>query len=203
MSRWFTADTHFGHARICEFEPEARGQFASVEEMNEQIIENFNSVLQPDDELWILGDVALGKLDDSLECISRLNGKKALVAGNHDRCWLGYGKNQQNPRKLVASTQRYKDAGFEEVIIDQTAIFIGDTFSILSHFPYVGDSHTEEDRFREWRPTDKGGWIIHGHVHSSFTQRGRQINVGVDVRDLMPVHEDEIVEIISRGPRDI
>ena len=57
---WLTSDFHFGHDR--EFVWKARG-YSSVEEMNEIQIEKFNSLVQPDDTIYILGDLMLGNND--------------------------------------------------------------------------------------------------------------------------------------------
>lgn len=77
----FTADLHFGHARIIEFHPH-RG--ATLDDMHECLVENWNAAVAQRDEVWVLGDFAMGKLDDSLKFFHHLNGKKHLVSGNHD-----------------------------------------------------------------------------------------------------------------------
>lgn len=71
---WFISDTHFGHANILEYEKEAR-PFSSLEEMHEVMIERWNSVVQPKDILYHLGDFAFGRR--GLSVASRLNGKKS------------------------------------------------------------------------------------------------------------------------------
>lgn len=88
---WFTSDHHFGHKNILVFEPEAR-PFKTVEEMNETLIDRWNSVVRKGDIVYHLGDFAFGKHNI---CIAeRLNGKKRLVLGNHDsycnRSYLQY-----------------------------------------------------------------------------------------------------------------
>lgn len=70
MSQVFlTADTHFFHKKILEFERAAR-PFSSVEEMNEVLIDNWNSVVTKRDTVWHLGDVCFGKVEN-LEILSR------------------------------------------------------------------------------------------------------------------------------------
>ncbi len=78
---WFISDTHFGHTNILKYEKEAR-PFASVEEMNEKIIENWNKTVNQKDVVYHLGDFAFGKRN--LAIAERLNGRKKLVLGNHD-----------------------------------------------------------------------------------------------------------------------
>lgn len=82
---FFISDTHFGHANILNFK-RADGtplrSFASVEEMDEHMVDCHNSVVRPQDKVYHLGDVALHKR--FLPILKRLNGHKRLVRGNHD-----------------------------------------------------------------------------------------------------------------------
>lgn len=59
------------------------------------------------------------------------------------------------------------------------------------------------DRYREERPADEGRWLLHGHVHERWRQRGRQINVGVDVWDYAPVSLEAIEGVIRAGKADL
>ena len=78
---WFSSDLHLGHNRSFIYAP--RG-FNSIEEMNEAIIERWNSVVGADDDVYVLGDLMLGDNEKGLDCIERLNGKLHIVLGNHD-----------------------------------------------------------------------------------------------------------------------
>ena len=111
--RFFSADPHFGHRRICEL---AARPFTDVTTMNEMIVANWNSVVSPDDEAWILGDIALGPIMESLEYVGRLNGTKHMVWGNHDRCFPGSKKSAgMTPEEWVGV---YMAAGFTSVRAD-------------------------------------------------------------------------------------
>jgi len=74
-------DTHFGHKKILEFEAEHR-PFKTIEEHDETLIDNWNSVVNKNDTVWHMGDVLFGR--DSFKYLPRLNGVKKLVMGNHD-----------------------------------------------------------------------------------------------------------------------
>jgi calcineurin-like phosphoesterase family protein len=64
----------------------------------------------------------------------------------------------------------------------------------FSHYPYDGDSHGE-DRYAHLRSSGyQNRPIIHGHVHTEWQIRGNQFNVGVDVNDFKPVHEDVLTD---------
>ena len=79
---FFISDTHFGHKKIIDFEWASR-PFDSIEEHDEQLVQNWNEVVTKRDVVYHLGDVLFGK--HSFVQLSRLNGTKKLVMGNHDR----------------------------------------------------------------------------------------------------------------------
>lgn len=187
MARFFTSDTHFGHQRIIEL---CDRPVSSVDEMNEVMIQRWNSVVKPTDTVYHMGDVALGKIADSLPLVGRLNGKKILVPGNHDRVFSGV--KQSHRERFFPEYMKV----FDFINAEISSVWIGDKMAIMSHFPYVGDSHGE-DRYSEKRPPDNGFPLIHGHVHDEWKHNGRMFNVGVDVNDFHPVHEDEIAEWIE------
>lgn len=197
--RFYTADTHFGHANIIRYSDRP---FADVDAMNAAIVATINERCGPDDELWVLGDLALGSLDDSLALIERLAPAVHLIIGNHDRPFHRKAQPTEAQRaKADRTRQRYLDAGIVSLAEHATHQIDGREVE-LSHFPYAGD-HTEEDRYAHARPTDHGRWLLCGHVHDSWRQRGRQINVGVDVRSFTPLSETDVAEIIAAGPRDL
>ena len=193
MATWFTADLHLGHTNIIEY---SRRPFADATSMNQALIERWNAAVHPADTVWVLGDVALGRIDETLALVGVLHGHKLLLAGNHDRCWAGHG------RKADGWTERYLDAGFEEVHQGHIRVAVDGRSVLASHFPYRGDSH-DHDRYVEQRPVDQGEWLLHGHVHERWRQRGRMINVGVDAWNHRPVSETEIAALVSDGPSDI
>lgn len=79
MSRrtWVVADTHFGHQLMARLRP-----WPTVEEHDEAIIDNWNSLVAPQDRVYVLGDLCMNRRH--IGTISRCNGKKVLVKGNHD-----------------------------------------------------------------------------------------------------------------------
>lgn len=75
------ADTHFGHKNIMAYE---NRPFQSVEEMDSRLIENWNSVVQKQDKVFLLGDVSFYGKEKTQAIIRRLHGHKTLILGNHD-----------------------------------------------------------------------------------------------------------------------
>lgn len=86
MTRTFLiSDTHFGHANVCKFTRDDGSKLRpwdDVDQMDEDLIQNWNSVVSPKDKVYHLGDVAIPRR--GLKCLERLNGRKILIRGNHD-----------------------------------------------------------------------------------------------------------------------
>lgn len=184
MTTWFTSDHHFGHQNIIKY---CDRPFDSVEEMNEVMIARWNDVVGTTDRVFVLGDFALGKISETLPLAERLNGNKYLIPGNHDRVFPGSKRDKWIPV--------YVAAGFEIGPMQRARYMTGGHWAVLSHLPYEGDSH-DEDRFEAFRPIDEGLPLLHGHVHDKWRLKGRQLNVGVDVWDFYPVHEETIIDIL-------
>jgi calcineurin-like phosphoesterase family protein len=192
MTRWFTADMHLGHANIIRY---CDRPFADVEAMNRALVARWNDTVADGDDVWVLGDVALGNIDESLRLVRDLAGTKLLVPGNHDRCWPGRGPTADE------WAVRYHDAGFAEIRPEVLEVTIGGMPARACHFPYEGDSRDEE-RFESHRPIDDGRLLLHGHVHTRWRVNGHQINVGVDVWDYRPVSDDQILDAL-RGEGEV
>ncbi len=189
MSTWFTSDWHFGHRNVLTLG--AGRPFGTVEEMNETLIERHNAMVSPDDEVWVLGDAAMGSITESLACCARMNGHKILVCGNHDRPAM-----TDDPAWVAVWRDRYMgEGGFSGVLLVEPSAAVclpGGQIVLASHYPYAGDSRDGPDRYADRRPVDFGEWLLHGHVHHRWRVNGCQINVGVDVWDYAPVSADTI-----------
>lgn len=183
---FFTADSHFNHRAMVE--RQWRPQYPTVAAMNEDLISRWNAVVTKRDTVWHLGDYALGDIQHGLATLQYLNGTKHLITGNHDRCWSA-------TRDAHKWQPAYIEAGFASVQAFARRRILGQSV-MLSHFPFEGD-HLAVDRFAEFRLPNTGGWLIHGHVHTAWHVKGRQINVGVDVNGFAPVPLEAIEKIIE------
>lgn len=201
MARFFTADLHLGHRNIARYET-GRAQAARVAPLDGSaddetqsgldsfLINRWNEVVGPDDEVWLLGDACMGRLDRTIDQLGRLLGRIVLVPGNHDRVWAGDHRRDQ-------WWDRYLAAGIDEIIDGTTSLKLADgTVVDVDHFPYEGDS-SDQDRYVNHRPVDQGRVLLHGHVHSTWRANGRMINVGVDVWNYKPVPEQLLVELVQ------
>jgi calcineurin-like phosphoesterase family protein len=161
MTAFFTSDTHFGHAGARAL---YRRPFASVAEMDAAMLARWNASVGPEDEVWHLGDFALG-LDATrmAALLAGLNGRKHLVSGNNDGAatagLAGW-----------ASVQAYR-----EIELDGVGL-------VLCHYP-----------FRTWRNMHRGWLNLHGHSHGRLAPMPRQADVGVDVWEFRPVTLAEIM----------
>lgn len=120
MKTFLISDTHFGHANILTFKNEDGTpirSFSSLEEMNETMIDNWNSVVGKEDKVYHLGDVLFTKKWLDL-ILPRLNGTKVLIKGNHDTL------------KLSQYQQYFKDV---------RAVWVLDKL-VLSHIPIHPES---------------------------------------------------------------
>ena len=81
---YFTADTHFGHYNVIRF---CDRPFASAEEMDEAMIQNWNDRVTGNDTVYILGDMFF-RSTNAEGILKRLKGKKRLIVGNHDGSWM-------------------------------------------------------------------------------------------------------------------
>jgi len=179
--KYFTSDFHFGHRNICKFEDRP---FDSVKEMDEFMIRAWNSVVKPEDTVYVLGDFSFHSVGKTQEIVNRLHGTKHLIWGNHDK------ENRNRLAKIFSS------------VYDQATMQLAKDIRVkLCHFPYNSTYDPNYKKYAHFRPADEGDWLIHGHVHSKWQIKPehRCINVGVDVWDYKPVSHDKIIAIINKN----
>lgn len=84
-SVFLVSDTHFGHAGVCRFlnqDGTKLRPWDNPEEMDEELVKRWNETVRPNDKVYHLGDVVINRR--ALKTLSRLNGDKVLIRGNHD-----------------------------------------------------------------------------------------------------------------------
>ena len=81
MNKWFIADTHFSHVNIIKY---TSRPFKNIEEMNRELIENWNALVAKIDLVFFLGDFGMGSTKHLREINQQLNGQKICIRGNHD-----------------------------------------------------------------------------------------------------------------------
>ena len=166
------SDTHFNHANILGFK-DSEGNlirnFSDVYDMNETMIERWNSVIKPGDKVYHLGDVYFGSDDEYIHSIlKRLNGKKKLIVGNHDS-WHKIDKVLRYHFYKIEMWKKWTEKGF-----------------LFTHVP-VHPSVLTESRF-----TGKKIRNIHGHIHQNNSPDFQYRNVCVEKTDYFPLSIEEL-----------
>lgn len=163
MTVYFTADGHLGNLAITRL---ANRPFADVDEMDEVLIQNWNSRIRPDSILYHLGDVAHKCPVERLRRIwNRLNKPKQihLIRGNHDgpeTLALPWTSIHETPLTVSLSNRRF----------------------VLFHYP-----------MRSWPKLHRGAIHLFGHSHNKLKSYRNALDVGVDAWDYAPVSIDEIL----------
>ena len=168
---WLTSDLHFNHVNILKYEPVSR-PYETLEEMNEVIIKNWNDRVKPEDTVYVLGDMVMGRLDAGRECLKRLNGKIVLIRGNHD-----------SPKRI----EMYKEMGIE--VHDIYYLPYKGRYFILCHFPIASEE------FIKMVIKDNSEVVnLYGHVHSNAPKGyvNGTYHVGLDTNDLCPISIQQI-----------
>jgi calcineurin-like phosphoesterase family protein len=179
MAIYFTSDNHFGHRRILEY---TKRPYKTIPEMDEALIENWNKVVKKNEYIYVLGDFSFSNRERTKEIISRLNGIKILIIGNHDK-----------------DAKKSLELGFDQVF-ENHSIRIGDEQILLSHFPYHPMTDLNQDqRYLHKRIVNDGKtFLLHGHVHETYHIKDNMINVGVDVNNYTPVSHHKILSMIEK-----
>lgn len=180
------SDTHFGHAGVCKF-TEADGvtkirPWTDPEEMNEDMVRAWNDTVRPNDKVYHLGDVVINRR--YLSILSRLNGDKVLIKGNHDIF------------RLEEYTAYFREVRAYHVL----------NGLILSHIPVHEDSlarfgcnihgHLHTHRVKKPRGVDvKNGKVLYGDEIDP-----RYFNVSVEQIGFKPIlFEDACKLIVEQG----
>ena len=166
---YFTSDIHIGHANAIKL---CKRPFNSLEDMEDSIVSNWNNIVRQDDEVIIVGDVAF-KCDAYrvVKILKKLNGKKYLVIGNHDKKYL-------------------KDDKFRncfEWIKDYYSFWHNKRFYVVGHYPFLS-----------WDGMYRGSINLCGHRHLRVQEEsGGRIDVGVDAWNFTPVSINDIEDFVN------
>lgn len=175
MTIYFTSDTHYGHANII---PVCKRPFASVEEMEEAMVANWNRVVQPNDSVYHLGDFFWCNGNKARAIAERLNGKKYWIRGNHD--------SKDHVKKCGDLFEWVKDYHEDKFVMHYENEDGGDTehlqFVVMCHYPIYS-----------WNRMVHGSWMLHGHCHASLgTEPIMRYDVGVDYNGMAPISLDAL-----------
>jgi len=168
---WITADQHFGHGNLLTFQDRTGGyfrgdRFSSVEEMDAAMISAWNETVSSGDKVYQLGDFAMTtNRSRMIDLASRLNGRKILIRGNHDRA------------KLSVYSECFRDVRATHLLATGRSDV---THLLLSHVPIHPNSL-------------RSGWVnIHGHTHHKGSPDGPFFSACVELHDYKPIALERI-----------
>lgn len=169
---YYISDLHLGHYGIMKH---SNRPFSSVEEMDETIINNWNSVVKDEDDVYIGGDFCYKSGKNPIEYLKRLKGRKHLCVGNHDN-------------KLL------KDSNFRKYFVEikpMMTIRDGNKTIVLCHYPMV-----------EWDGFFRGYLHLYGHIHNNINDTYKIIsnipnayNMGIDILGFYPRTLNETIRL--------
>lgn len=188
MTIYFAADLHLGHPRVAK----ARG-FNSVTAHDAAVMSALYTLNPDTDELYLLGDLAVGDPMPALDALSRLHLPVHCVLGNHD--------SAHSSHPYADEWRELYEAVFETVT-EHTSVTLGGRTVSLSHFPFAGtpDRYSRVDWSR-WQVTDDGATLlIHGHTHSCDPVSGpRSVCVSLDAWNIKPASERDVMTTFAAG----
>lgn len=165
---WFTSDCHFSHKNILKHCPERAnvGSFDidDVESHDKWLIERWNKTVAKKDIVYILGDFAFGSPDNVKKILGKLNGKKFLILGNHD-------KSSEHLVNYFEQITQMKIVNFKQ----NNYSFLEDNLKVfMCHYPMV-----------TWPEKHYGCVEAHGHSHGSLDDYNKEspdlrVDVGLD-----------------------
>jgi len=157
---FFTADCHFNHTAILRM---CQRPFATIEEHDQALVDNWNAVVGPGDQIFVIGDFAHKADPEKVRKIfHKLRGAKHLILGNHD----GEFVRTQLPWSTVSERMK--------ITVDAQKI-------VLDHYP-----------MRSWQGAHAGAIQLYGHVHNRLDVWPNSCDVGVDAWGYKPVTLPEI-----------
>lgn len=178
---FYTSDLHFGHFNAIRFDDRP---WSTTAEMDEGLVEKWNKKVAPEDTVYILGDISWYRdVSKTVELIGRLNGKKILIKGNHDRI---------KKSEVVACFEK---------IVDYLEVKDGEYNLVLCHYPIL------------FYKNQRYGWIhLYGHLHTGVDEnlcqemisllkskglKTNMYNVGTMLWNFEPVTLEEILRKYS------
>lgn len=161
---YFTSDTHYYHRNIIKY---SKRPYADLTEMNNALVDNWNSVVRPEDTVYHLGDVSFGDEGQTHNVFSRLNGIVNLCYGNHDQVI----KKSKLLQGRFNQIREYYELKFERQDGEEGRI-------VMCHFPMV-----------VWNKSHRGSWMLHGHCHGTlkYPMKAKIMDVGVDPCKYFPI----------------
>lgn len=184
---YLTSDTHYGHKNICAGTSSWEGKhaagcrnFTNLGDMDDAIVEGINSTVGKDDLLIHCGDWSFGGKDNVWHFRRRINCKNViLLQGNHDH------HISHNDAGKNGFFYEFSQIGFYQV---------GSLKFVCAHYPMA-----------IWHQSHHNVPLFYGHVHGSYENVGKSLDVGIDnifkiKGQYVPIALQEAYNICQRKP---
>ena len=164
---FYVSDLHLNHAKIIDY---CGRPYKNADEMNEAIIKNINKKVGKRDTLYILGDVGFGSVEEIVSLLKRINAKKILVEGNHDKRYLKH----QDFLDCFQSTHEILEISDHQKKV------------VMFHYPMLS-----------WNRAFHGSIHLYGHVHNNKVpyEADNAFNVSLEMLGYAPMTLPEILEL--------
>jgi len=149
VATYFSSDYHLGHKNVIKYDGRP---FKDVSHMDEEIINNHNEVVDPEDDFYFLGDLSFNRRATE-SYLQRLNGNKFFIGGNHDysdtiKLYEKYGTYLGNLAEIDVAGQRI----------------------VICHYS-----------MRVWNKSHHGAWHLYGHSHHSLPDDPHALSIDVGI----------------------
>ena len=176
---FFSSDYHLSHNNVLKYD---NRPFKTIEEHDEAIINNHNSVVGKNDVFFFLGDFSFNTKATVLkDFLSRLNGIKFFIKGNHD-----YNKTINSYNEFGTYLGQQSD-----IVIDYNLENEDNELQhiVLNHFP-----------LRIWNKSYHNSYHLFGHVHGGLVDKpnGKSMDVGIMLNNYKPFSFKEIKNILDK-----
>ena len=166
----YISDIHFGHRNVIQFD---HRPFPDVDSMDRHLIFWWNSRVEANDDVYIIGDFCYKSEKTPDWYLRQLKGHKHLIIGNHDEVTV----ECENTHKYLESMDKMMH------------VTDGDKEICLCHYPLA-----------EWYKSRHGSWHIHGHIHAAkdetyefMKSRNNALNAAACINNYTPVSFNELL----------
>lgn len=182
MKYFFASDHHFGSKGVIRHD---KRPFTDTKHMEEELVARHNSVVGPNDMVYLLGDLGFNGRKELARIIRKMKGRKVWVPGNHCQGLL---KGINEPHSVLRPL-------FEDITplvylkVPDPDHARGMQDIMLCHFPML-----------TWNKAHHKSWMLHGHSHGNLRYpipNQRILDVGVCCHDYTPISYEQVKEYMS------
>ncbi len=176
---YLTSDEHYHHKKILAYQ---NRPFSSVEEMNQSLIKNHNSIVNDCDSIIHIGDFSFGKDNDFISTALKLNGTHYFIDGSHDQSLRSFFENQED-----FQTIEWKDKiKLLPKLFEFT--FNGEKI-VLCHYS-----------LKKWWASHHGSFHFYGHSHGNDPHPlPNSRDIGVDTNNFFPILIEDAIKSVKEA----